>query len=184
MPFGFDDVGYMGAFLQGLGGIFGGGGGEKQEPVGRYSFEDIRNLLLNPQMGQFNQLTPEYNKNLQKAMAGEYGLSPDILKNMFNMSASNLRPQFRQQQTQLQSSFNPRMQGSGAMATAMRDLLGQQSQTLGGVQTGINTQDAMGRQQGQFQGLAQQGNMWSNYLNTANNAWMQWLNMSRGVQGA
>jgi hypothetical protein len=106
------------------------------------------------------QLTPEYAGYLRQALSGNMGLSPQILQSMFQEGASQLRPEFAQQQDTLASSFSPRMAGSGAQAQAMQGLLGRQAQQFSQLQGGISTQDAMARQQAMMQGLSGFGQMW------------------------
>ena len=178
-----DIMGILGGTMQGIGSIFGGGGEDNFHPVSREAWQTLRDLLLRPQLEQFNQFGPEYQNNLRNAMQGNMGLDPKILQNMFGQAMSELNPQFRGQRTQLQASFNPRMQGSGAVGKAMADLLGQQSQQTAQLQGNIQGMDLMNRAQNQSQALGQQGDMWANMLSQANNAWMNWLGASQGLSG-
>jgi hypothetical protein len=124
-----------------------------------------------------NQLTPEYGDYLRKAMSGQMGLSPELIQQIFGSAMQTMRPQFAQQQDQLRSSFSPRMQGSGAQAQALQQLLGQQS---GGMSSALAGIDAGTRAQNMQQGLSQFGNYWGgNQQNqqAAMQAWQRWLGM-------
>lgn len=95
----------------------------------------------------------------QNALAGNLGLSPEIMAMMGNRMNRQLDPAFAQQRDVLRGSFNPRLAGSGVAGSAMQQLLGQQGQARALGQSGIQIQDAMARQQGQLAGLGQMGNL-------------------------
>lgn len=95
----------------------------------------------------------------QQALAGNLGLSPEIMQMMSNRMNRSLDPAFAQSRDVLRQSFNPRLAGSGAAGASMQNLLGQQAQGRALGQSGIQIQDAMARHQGQLAGLGQMGNL-------------------------
>ena len=107
--------------------------------------------------GQTSQLFGQNQSAIQNALAGNMGLSPQMLSMMGNRLNRQLDPAFAQSRDTLRRSFNPRLAGSGAAGASMGQLMGQQSQSRALGQSGIQIQDAMARQQGQLAGLGQLG---------------------------
>ena len=157
MPTGIEEAIILSQMLGNLGGIF----GQEDTPSSQLVSRDAFNQALSGTRGALSQAggrTRElYGMNLsaiQNALGGGLGgLSGDVRNQMFAQSRNQLAPQFSQQRDALRASFNPRLAGSGAAASQLQQLLGGQAQTLGGINRGINIQDAQSRTQGQFAGF-------------------------------
>lgn len=157
----------------------GGGGGAERMPHSEEAWWQAQPWAMQgAQSGGMFQ--GEYADILRNALEGNMGLSPEVKNMMFGQAQQQLRPQFAQQQDVLRSSFNPRLAGSGAMASAMGNLLGRQGQTTGGLATGINIQDILQRTGAQQQAMGQFGGLWQGQKqmqNAAMNTWLRWLGM-------
>jgi len=172
--------------LQGLGSIF-GGGGQGDYPggsaIGRPEWWQLQGDVMGQYGGMrdFNRrFTPQYQAQLQKALGGEMGLSPELIRMMFSRGMGQLRPEFEQQRESLQGSFSPRLLGSGAAGGAMSKLLAEQARTTQGLSSDINIQDLLARTGAQRQGLGQMGDMWGTsqaMQNAASQSWLRWLGM-------
>ena len=164
-----------------LGSRFGGQGGGGQSAMGRPEWWQMQGDVIGGYTGQrgFNQqLTPQYQSQLQNALSGNMGLSPELLKLMFSQGMSQMQPEFSQQRESLQSSLSPRIAGSGAGGAAMAKLLAEQARATQGLAGDVQIQDLLARSMGQRQGLSQMGEMWGtsqNMQNAAMNAWNAWL---------
>lgn len=167
-----------------LGGIGGGGGDyEGGSAIGRPEWWQQQAGLGEgaTRATQFaQQITPEYMGHLRSAISGEMGLSPQMLQMMGGRVKQQMAPQFAMQQDVMKSSFNPRLAGSGAMASAMQKLLGGQSQQMTGAQTDINIQDLFQRSGAQRQALGQYGSLWGGAQGAQlgqSSALLRWLGM-------
>jgi hypothetical protein len=96
---------------------------------------------------------------IQNALAGNMGLSPQMMNMMGQRLNRQLDPSFAQSRDVLRRSFSPRLAGSGAAGASMQQLLGQQAQARSLGQADIQIQDLMARHQGQMAGLGQMGQM-------------------------
>jgi len=173
--------------MQGLGNILGMFGPGEDYPggsaIGRQEWWDQQAGLGEQatRASQFaQQITPEYMGHLRNAISGQMGLSPQMLQMMGGRVKQQMAPQFAMQQDMLRSSFNPRLAGSGAMASAMQKLLGGQGQQMTGAQTDINIQDLLARFGTQRQALGQYGSLWGGAQGAQlgqSNAILRWLGM-------
>ena len=165
------------------GNLFGGGGDSSgsQSRMGRpewwqqqQGLGDVRDQA----MGLGQTLQPELLGNLRNAISGNMGLDPQMIQMMFGRQQQAMRPQFAQQQDQLRSSFSPRLAGSGASASAMRNLLTGQGQQMTGAMTDINIADLGARFGMMGQGMGQMGQMFGQNqqaINAFNNSILRWL---------
>lgn len=143
--------------------LFGGGGGESQSRIGRPEWWQQQLGLgqaRDRSMALEQQLTPALLGHFQNALSGNMGLDPQMIQMMFGRQQQAMRPMFAQQQDQLRASFNPRLQGSGASAQAMGNLLTGQGQQQNAAFTDINIADLGARFGMMGQGLSGLGNMW------------------------
>lgn len=160
------------------GNLLGGGGEQSSSRSGRpewWAWQGPMTEALGGAQAFGRELTPELMGSLRNALSGNMGLNPQALQMMMGRQQQAMRPQFAQQQDQLRSSFSPRLAGSGASASAMRNLLTGQGQQMTGAMTDINIQDLLARFGTQRQALGQMGQMWGQNLG-AQQGWMSQIN--------
>lgn len=154
---GFLGVGTLLSAISSLGGLL---GDDEQQTPQLLNPESLNRLIQqleagrSGQQGQTSSLFGQARGAVTSALGGNLGLSPQIMALMGNRLNRQLDPGFAQSRDALRRSFNPRLAGSGVAGSALGTLLGQQSQSRALGQSGIQIQDALGRQQGQLAGLS------------------------------
>jgi hypothetical protein len=187
MPFGIDDMAfaYMMSQAANTGANLLGGGGEGGPPTKIPSWnawvEALRRTrgAAGTAQGQAGQMFGLNLGAIQNALAGNMGLSPEMMSMMGQRLNRQLDPSFAQSRDTLRRSFSPRLAGSGAAGSAMQQLLGQQSQSRALGQADIQIQDLLARHQGQMAGLGQMGQMFGQSSNAMQNLLAQLLQQTR-----
>jgi len=154
-------MGGLGTLLGGVGmlgeTLFGGGDGEAPEKLISYpiwsAIFDEMSRQKDVAGGRTAQTYGQSMGAIDRALAGQMGLSPAMMRMMSDRFNRSLDPSFAMGRDELRRSFNPRLAGSGAAGASMGQLLGQQAQARSSGQADIQIQDLFARHQGRMAGL-------------------------------